>query len=131
MTSEAWGHQKMRLRDHFGVKSLSNELSLLISVECKNMADRDLVEMVNVFIGSRRSNNPPTLVDFREGRLRFERLSFERDVNGAAVALDRPWQIGLKTFLEKEFRGCKTINEAVEVKRLQNLLTEAELKNKV
>ena len=44
-------------------------------------------------------------------------------------AFDAESQKGLKVYLEREFPGCKTLNEAIEVRRLQIRLARVEDKN--
>lgn len=126
MMQETWTEQKLRLIDRFGERNFSKEFSLLVALECKNLPDNAFVDLVNAMIGSRRPNNPPLISDFRNARLSYERRIFERDTSGALRALDIPWQNGLQAYLAKEFPGCKTLNEAVEVRKLQIQIARAE-----
>lgn len=119
MTNDTWLHQKSRLIDRFGERNFSKEFSLLVAIELKSMPDQIFVDMVNALIGARRPNDPPLLADFRMARLAHEKRELDRDVFGASRAMDRPWAGGLKPYLAKEFPGCKTLNEAVEVRKLQ------------
>ncbi len=120
MTNEFWHTQKARFIDRFGERNFSKEFSLLVAIECKSMSDQDFLDVANAMIGARKPNDPPLIRDFRDARLAQERRKFERDLYSAANAMSRPaWTKGLKSYLSREFPGCKTLNEAVEVRRLQ------------
>ncbi len=129
MTHETWTRQKARLIDRFGKNNFSPEFSLLVSMECRPMPDQPFEEMVNAMIGGRRPNNPPLIQDFRDARLAWERRVFERDLSGAERAMNMPAKDGLKLYLVKEFPGCKTLNQAVEVRRHQIQIARAENPN--
>ncbi len=117
--------QVERLRTRFGDKAFDAEFILLARSEMARMRDDDLVRMVDVFIGSRAANRPPLLVDFREARHLAQGRKLQSDIAGALKALETPWQTGLKPYLEKHFPGCKTLEEAVEVRRLQIQIARA------
>jgi hypothetical protein len=90
------------------------------------MPDEPLVDMVNALMGSRRPNDPPLVMDFRYGRLAFEKRQFEKDLSGAARTMREPARFqGLRAYLAKEFPGCKSLNEAVEVRKLQIKIAKA------
>lgn len=127
MTPVCWTHQKTRLIDRFGEKNFSKEFSLLVSIECVNMPDEPFVQMVNAMIGNRTPNNPPLLQSFRDGRLAYEKRRFEADVRGAAQAWhgDARFQ-GLRAYLAKAFPGCKSLAEAVEVRKHQIEIAKAD-----
>jgi hypothetical protein len=126
MTRECFDHQKTRLIDRFGKNNFSSEFSLLVLIECKTLTDQEFVEIVNFFIGSRPANKPPMVFDFRDARIAKERLRFQRDVDGAARAMEIEFQGGLKAYLAKAFPGCRNLDEAVEVRRLQIQVAKAE-----
>lgn len=126
MTHETWLHEKARLVDRFGERSFSKEFSLLVAIECRPLPDQDFVQMVNAMIGSRRPNDPPLIADFRNARHAWERRVFERDLAGAERAMDMPAKDGLKLYLAKKFPGCKSLNAAVEVRRLQIQVQKAD-----
>ena len=120
MTKECWEHQKNRLVDRFGARNISPEFTLLAAIECQPLPDMPLVDMINAMIGGRKPNDPPLLSDFRFARQAYERRQFERDLSGASAVMRDPARFkGLQAFLAKEFPGCKTVNEAVEVRNLQ------------
>lgn len=120
MNQECWLHQKTRLIDRFGPKNFSTEFALLCSIECKPLPNEAFVDIVNFLIGSRPANRPPLLADFRDARLAFEKRQFEKDAYGAARAMREPARFeGLRKYLAREFPGCKSLNEAVEVRKLQ------------
>jgi hypothetical protein len=129
MTEITWNHQKARLIDRFGDRNFSKEFSLLVATECRSMPDVAFVDMVNAMIGSRRSNDPPLLQDFRNGRIAVENRAFHADVNGAMNTMNQSWSKGVKEYLAKEFPGCKILNEAVEVRKLQIRLAKIENPN--
>ena len=129
MTHEVWLTQKARLIDRFGKNNFSPEFSLLVSIECRQLPDSALREIVDALIGNRKPSNPPLIQDFRDARLAFERREFDRDANGARNALDWPAKDGLQKYLTKAFPGCKTINEAIEVRRLQVQIEKAKHPN--
>ena len=127
MTPECWQNQKARLIDRFGEKNFSREFSLLVALECKTMPDEPFVQMVNAMIGNRTPNNPPLLQSFRDGRLAYERRMFDRDVRGAAQAWHGEARFqGLRAYLSKAFPGCKSLAEAVEVRKLQIQVRQAD-----
>lgn len=130
MTPEFWNHQKSRLIDRFGERNFSREFSLLVAVECNSMPDQEFLHAVSAMIGARKPSDPPLIKDFRDARLAYERRVFERDVRGASNAMNQtPWSLGLRAYLAKEFPGCKTINEAVEVRKMQIQIRQAEESN--
>jgi hypothetical protein len=69
------------------------------------------------------------LTDFREARLREESNAFRNEVASVARDLEHPSTSGgLTRFLEKEYKGCKTVMEAVQVQILRNKIKESEEK---
>jgi len=126
MTHDTWTTQKARLIDRFGQNNFSKEFSLLCSIECQTMPDAPFVEMVNAMIGNRKPSNPPLLQDFRDARLAYEKRKFEADVTGAQRGMNTAWAGGLQAYLRREFPGCKTLNEAVEVRKHQIAIAKAE-----
>ena len=130
MTNEFWNHQKSRLIDRFGPRNFSPEFSVLVALECKTMPDDAFLSIVNALIGSRKPNDPPLIRDFRDARLAYERREYERNLYGAARMMNEPARhVGLKSYLASAFPGCKTINEAVEVRRLEIQVQQAENAN--
>ncbi len=127
MTTDCWNHQKARLIDRFGEKNFSKEFSLLVALECKSVPDDVFTQMVNAMIGNRTPNQPPLLQAFRDGRLAYERRKFEADVRGASQAWHGEARFqGLRAYLAREFPGCKSLAEAVEVRKLQIQLRRAD-----
>ncbi len=127
MTNPCWLNQKARLIDRFGERNFSKEFSLLVAIECNSMPDQAFVDLVNVLIGSRKPNDPPLIANFRDARLAYERRQFDRDVHGATRAWNGPARfMGLKAYLAKDFPGCKSLSEAVEVRRLQIRVARAD-----
>lgn len=127
MTNDCWLAQKARLIDRFGEKNFSKEFSLLCAIECNAMPDEPFVQMVNAMIGNRKPNDPPLLQSFRDGRLAYERRNLERDLHGATRAWNGPAKFqGLRAYLAREFPGCKSLADAVEVRKLQIQLRKAD-----
>lgn len=127
MTNEFWLTQKARLIDRFGERNFSKEFSLLVAIECNAMPEDAFMSMVTAMIGQRRPNDPPMIANFREGRLAWERRRFETELRGATDAWNGPAKfVGLKNYLAKEWPGCKSLAEAVEVRRLQIQIARAD-----
>lgn len=127
MTNTCWDHQKSRLIDRFGKNNFSSEFSLLVAIECRSIPDHVFVDMVGAMIGARKPSDPPLIRDFRDARLAYERREYERNLYGAARAMHSPvLSRGLQDYLGNHFPGCKTIMEAVEVRRHQIEIQRAE-----
>lgn len=113
-------HQFARLRKRFGEKAFDDEFITLAMREVRGMPDAAFVSFVDVCIGSRPHHKPPLLTDFREAVLAAQRRKLEQDINGALRVFNHPAaEGGLKRFLALNYPGCKSLNEAVEVRRLQ------------
>lgn len=117
-----------RLKAHFGDKAFSEEFVKLIRNEIKNMADGDVIRCVDLFIGNRPHHKAPVLDDFRQARLSEQKVRVEYAAKEAIANMRRSPEFGsgLKKYLEREFPGCKTLNEAIEVRKLQIRLAKAE-----
>ncbi len=129
MLSKTLAEQVARLKVRFGDRAFDAESVSLIRREVITMRDEDFVFMVDGLIASRPHTKAPLLTDFREGRLKVEKRIFDAQVSGAARAMGTQWSGGLKAYLAREFPGCKTLNEAVEVRKLQIKIAKAENPN--
>jgi len=125
MTDECWNRQKERLINHFGEKHYSREFCLLLAVECKSTPDSEFVHIVDTMIGSRPAHRPPLLQDFREARISLEKLRLQRDLHDAINTLNTSWPKGLQAYLAREFPGCRNIWEAIQVRKLQIQVAQA------
>jgi len=124
MTREIFDQQIQRLQVRWR-NAFDREFVSLLANRMNGISNDDFVEIVNFFIGNRPVSKPPLMQDFQDERIRRERQAFNRDVAGAASAMDRPWQGGLQAFLAREYPGCKTLNEAVEVQIEKNRIARA------
>ncbi len=115
-----------RLRTRFGDRAFDAEFVHLVAREVCTMSETGFARTCDVFIGSRPTNKPPLLSEFREARIREEKVRFDNEVRGAAQAMNWPAKGGLQRFLAKEYPGAKTLNEAVEIKRLRNQIEKAD-----
>lgn len=129
MTHEAYVKQVQRLFERFGRKNFDDEFVNLVWREVLTLHDQQFTRICDFFIGSRQPNKPPLLADFRDQRVREEKSAFTREVQAAANVLNWPGQGGLKAFLTKHYPGCRTLNEAVEVRKLHRAIARSEGRN--
>jgi hypothetical protein len=115
-----------RLKSRFGERAFDDEFCKLVFPEMMGISEHSVHRMVDVFIGNRPANRPPMLVDFREFRLAEQKASFDSTVKAAARGMNAQSSGGLKAYLAKEFPGCKTLDEAIQVRRLQIQIAKAE-----
>ncbi len=118
-----------RLKIRFGEKAFDPETLRLIRREVENMPEREFELLTDALISTRPHQKAPLVADFREGRLNIERRMLNAQTFGASKAFQTPWNTGLKAYLEKKFLGCKTLNEAIQVRKLQIQLAKAENPN--
>ena len=126
MTSSELNEQILRLKTKFGEKAFDVESVALIRREVINMRGEEFRFLVDGLISTRLHSRPPLVSDFRDARLAVEKRILEATVSAASRAMSSPvFHSGLKSYLEKEFPGCRTLNEAVEVRRLQIQVAKA------
>lgn len=126
MTQQCWLAQIERLKEHFGERHFNKEFCLLVAIEITALPDHDIVNIVTTMIGSRLATRPPLIVDFRDERLRLEKKKLESDARSANIKMNSPaFHTGLKKYLATNFPGCKTVNEAVEVRRINIMIQRA------
>ncbi len=126
MTQAFFMGQVERLKNRFGPKAFDQEFTRLIAAELKFLNDEGFLKIVNFMIGSRPTTRPPLLQDFRDAKVLEDKKRFENEVNQAAKVFEHPAaQGGLKKYLAKEFPGCKSLKEAIEVRRLQIQIAKA------
>lgn len=126
MQSKTLADQIERLKTRFGDRAFDEESIQLVRREVINMADQEFIFLVDGLIATRPYTKAPLISDFRDARLKIEKRILEANLAGAAKAMNIPWSGGLKAYLAKEFPGCKTLNEAVAVRKLQIQVTRAE-----
>lgn len=123
MTQAFFLQQVKRMHVRFGEKALDAEFVQLIWRETHDMSESAFQRFVDVMIGSRTHNKPPLLSEFREARMREQKLKFDNDVRGAAQTLAKqaPEEMRkhLRAILSKEFGSVSSIAEALEVARLR------------
>lgn len=120
MTFDFFKSQIDRLKLRFGEKAFDPEFIRLLHKEVNPMSNQSFVHVVDVLIGSRPASRPPLLIDFREMRIKIEKEDFNKVVNGAVKTVYNPANHnGLKSYLAKEYPGCNSLWEAVEVERLR------------
>lgn len=127
MTAAFYGSQVIRLQHRFGNRAFDQEFCDLVWRECHTMSDFGFQRLVDVFIGHRTANKSPLLADFREGRLNEEKAKFQNDLKKAVETFEHPAKHdGLKRYLAREYPGCKTLWEAVQVQVLRNKIDSAD-----
>ncbi len=124
-------NQINRLKSRFGEKAFDDEFVKLIQKELSGMVDANVIRCVDLFIGNRPHHKPPVLDDFRQARLTEEKVRIEYCAREAINNMNRDsvQNLGLKNYLAKEFPGCHTVNEAINVRRLQIRLQKLENPN--
>lgn len=118
--------QMNRLRVRFGKSAFDDESTKLIHQNIYDLTPAEFVKVVDFMISSRAHNRPPLVSDFRDARLREEKARFQEDMMASIEKFEHPAaQDGLKKYLAKAFPGCKNLNEAIEVRRLQIQVAKA------
>lgn len=111
--------QIKKLSEAFPGKNFDQARIGMIWSFCHDLANEQFSFIANHFIKTRSATRPPLPADFDEAARLEIKNAFSRDVEGAAAAMNTPWPTGLKSFLEKNYPGCKTINDAMSVERLK------------
>lgn len=117
-----------RLKIRFGDRAFDQELISLIYREVQDMSDQELINLVDSMIGSRPASRPPLLDDFRQERLKMAkaRVSIELELARKLLHSQVDDRSGLGKFLKSRFPGCKTLGEAIEVRKLQIQVRKAD-----
>lgn len=127
MNNPFFVEQVNRLRTRFGENAFDKEFTKLVANEVGTMSEYGFKRACDIWIGSRSRGKAPLLSEFREARLAEEKIKLDNATYLAANILTKPQKFGgLKLYLEKEFPGCKTLAQAVEVRRLQIRLAKIE-----
>ena len=118
--------QVARLITRFGAKALDTEFIKLAWGEVKTMSEEPFRRFCDVLIGSRTHTRPPLLAEFREARIADEKAQFQREVQEASRFLHRKapaeMKAHLRGVLSKDFGGCESLTDALEVAKLRNKL---------
>lgn len=112
MTEPVFVEQMKRLKTRFGDKAFDPEITRLIAIEMRDVPDFNFKQLVDNFLGSRKHHDPPVVVDFRDGRLAFEKLRFHNDTVGAVRTLSHNGGDVLKGYLKS--CGAESLSEAVQ-----------------
>lgn len=127
MTEEFFHDQLKRLKAKWP-KAFDPESVKLIASHCAMMTNDAFMGIVSAFIGGRHMNKPPTPDEFLTAARRDHQWRFNRSVASAELAAcqwsDRPLPEVLSQ--TEDFKGCKTVNEAIEVARLRLRVKESE-----
>lgn len=123
MTNDQFQFQMHRLESAFGERHFPLERLELIWGLVAWMGLGQFSCVVDHMLSTMRY--APLPKDFKEASILEKKKAFENDVGGAIKALNTPWSGGLQAFLTKQYPGCKTLNEAVQVQILQNQVQRA------
>jgi hypothetical protein len=124
MTPPEFDVQMNRITATFGEGKVYNRERLaLIWKAVNDLTAHSFSRIVDNFIAS--SRYAPLPKDFQEAAYAERKNSFNREVDGAARALDVPWAGGLKAYLAREYPGAKTLNEAVAIEREKMKIAKA------
>lgn len=124
MTYQEFEIQLARLRQTFGknaydaaprIEMIWDLVSDLTGAQFKSVADH--------FVSSSRHAPLPT--DFKEAARAERKRAFDEEVKGAANSMHTPWSGSLQAYLARAFPGCKTLDEAVQVRKLQIKIAKA------
>jgi hypothetical protein len=126
MTQTFFVEQMHRLKTRFGEKSFDIELIKLLGREIASVEEDFFRRTVDTWIGMRKNNNPPLLVDFREARLAFEKNNLARETIGAS----KNFAFSLKEVLQKHYK-VETVKEAYELEKLKLVLGGVDEKKQV
>lgn len=123
MSPQAFHTQWQRLIVRFGVKSMDDELKLLVTREVHDMGETAFQRFVDVLIGSRTAHKPPLLSEFREARLAEQKLRFQNETQAAARAFTQhaPEELraNMRKVLSKEFGKVESVADALQIARLR------------
>lgn len=116
MTPEFFQKQISRLKLRFSDKAFDPEFVKLIGHEVSSMGHDAFQRLVDIMIGTRAHNRPPTITDFREMRVQSDKHTFTREVQGAANAMDKHWGGDKEAALAKAYGSdVKTLKEAFKM----------------
>lgn len=123
MTEADFDRGIARLTAEYGSNHFKAEKLKLIWGFVAGLGAFEFDKILSHFLASMRQ--APLPKDFQEASRAVHKNNFNRDVVGAAAAMNTPWPNGLKPFLLREYPGCKTMNEAVQVQIEKNKIALA------
>jgi len=127
MDGHVMAKQITRLKLRFGERAFDAETVRLIRREVESMDEKEFELLVDGLIATRLHTKAPLIADFRAGRLTVEKRILDAASRGAERAFSTPnMSVGLVGYLAREFPGCKTLNEAVAVRRHQIKIAQAD-----
>jgi hypothetical protein len=117
--------QMNRITSTFGDgKMYSRERVEAIWKAVSDLSAHSFARIVDNFIAS--SRYAPLPKEFQEAAYAERKNAFNRDVTGAARAMDFQWGGGLHDYLAKEYgTECKTLNQAVATQIERNKIKQA------
>jgi hypothetical protein len=119
MTQSFFLAQMSRLRMRFGGKSFDGEIVKLLSREVAKLPESFFLTIIDTWIGTRKTSNPPLLTEFREARLAFEKGNLAKE----CIEASKGFQNGLKAVLRQNY-NVDTLQEAFELEKLKLQLQE-------
>lgn len=124
MTQSEFDQQMSRITNTFGEGRVysRDRIAQIWKTVC-DLSGYQFARIVDNFLSSFRQSPLPK--DFADAARAERRTDFNRDVTGAAAAMNTPWPNGLQKFLGENYPGCKTINDAVQVQILKNQVDRA------
>lgn len=117
MTREFFRSQMERLQTRFGMNAFDTEFVLLVWDEAREMSEPWLKRTVDTFIGSKPSNRPPLLAEFREARLMELKQSLRNDALCAIKALGIKGGRNIGDVLKPHFGAVSGAIEAFRIAR--------------
>ncbi len=119
MSEKLFNVQIDRLKMRFGKGAFDEEFVDLVAKEVLGMTGTAFGVLADFLIGTRPKHKAPLIIDFREGRLHYEKKHFNATVRAAAEAISDSTVSpdGLKKCLDS--REAKTLYEAVEKERIR------------
>lgn len=118
MTQAHFNHQMGRMYSLFGEKSFANERLKIIWSIVEDLQDHSFTRIVNHMVSNFRQ--PPLPKDFREAAI-GERNS-HADLRSVPDIMKPNFKGdgGLQRFMARDYPGCTTLWQAVEVQVLKN-----------
>jgi hypothetical protein len=126
MTQEYFKAQITRMKVKFGDRAFDVESCRLFYREVDQLPQWIFLRAVEAWLGQRKHTNAPKLDCFRAVRLNYEQYLRKLEREAASKALTQPAAFdGLKRCLALNYKGAKTLMEAVEIERLKHNISEA------
>lgn len=109
--------QISRIVATFGKASFSEERISLIYSCVQGLSADEFTRVTNLVISEHRY--APLPKDFSEAAAKVRKNRVDHGILGISKKLDQIFESGLPDVLKNRFPGCKTVNEAIEVRRLE------------